>query len=323
MQEEYKIFGKPSVVVVGSLHMDLTVKVKSIPHIGETVLGKGFKTSPGGKGANQAIAASRIGCGVTMVGRVGADTFGEKLLENMRKNGVDINYVKKDGRASTGLALIVVDERGNNTIAVASGANMRCCRKDVDEAEKIIRSSDVLLTQLEIPLPVAGYAVKKASRAGVKTILNPAPAQELPKELLHDIYALTPNKREAELLSGVEIRDLQSGEKAAKKIFDMGVNNVALTLGEKGVIVLTQDGTVHVKGIRVSPVDTTGAGDTFCGALAVAISSGKKLVDAVAYANYAGALATTKMGAQEALPTKREIEKLARKRPAHIGKYRT
>lgn len=305
---------KPRVTVVGSLHMDLSVKVKSIPCIGETVLGKDFKMSPGGKGANQAVAAAKLGADVTMIGRVGADVFGEELIRNAKKNRIDIKHIVTDEEAFTGLALIMVDEEGNNIIAVASGADMRCCREDVDRALKVIKSSDALLTQLETPLPVVEYAVDKASEAGVKVILNPAPAQELSDELVRKVYALTPNEKEAQMLSGIEVRDLGSAKIVAEKIFKKGVKNVILTLGEKGAIIATRGRTAHIEGIKVNVVDTTGAGDAFCGALAVAVSSGKRLEEAVSYANCAGALATTKIGAQEALPTKLELEEFMRKR---------
>lgn len=305
----------PKITVVGSLHTDLIIKVQNIPRTGETVLGKAFKMSPGGKGANQAVAAARLGANVSLIGRVGADIFGRELIKNAKETGIDVKHIIEDIGTYTGLALITVDEEGNNTIAVASGADMRCCTEDIDRAEETIISSDIFLTQLEIPLSVVEYAIDKAFEEGVKVILNPAPAQELSKDLLKKVYILTPNENEAEVLSGVKIKDLRSSKKAAKRLLERGIENIVLTLGNRGSMIATKEQTVHMRGIKVNAVDTTGAGDAFCGALAVAISSGKGLKEAVKYANFAGALATTKIGAQEALPTMEELEDFMRKIP--------
>jgi ribokinase len=300
---------KPKIVVVGSLHMDLTVKAEKIPRIGETVLGKHFKMSPGGKGANQAVAAARLGADVILVGRVGADVFGRELIKNSKESGIDTTYIVEDRETATGVALIMVDEKGNNVIAIASGADLKCCREDIHRAEEVIKSSDIVLIQLEIPLPVVEYAIDKAFREEVKVILNPSPAQQLHDELLRKVYVLTPNEREAEVLSGCKVTSVKAAKKVAEKIRERGVENVIVTIGKNGAIMATKDETVHVKGIEVDAVDATGAGDAFCGALAVAISSGKELKEAVVYSNCAGALATTKIGAQEALPTTPELER--------------
>ena len=305
---------RPKIVVVGSLHMDLTVKTERIPRIGETVLGKHFAMSPGGKGANQAVAAAKLGADVTLVGRVGADVFGRKLIKNAKENGIDTSYIVEDGKTATGVALIIVDEEGNNVIAVASGADMRCCKEDVDRAEKVFKSSDVVSIQLEIPLPIVEYAIDKAFREEVKVILNPSPAQQLPDELLRKVYVLTPNEKEAEVLSGCEVTSVRAAKIAAKKIRERGVENVIVTIGKNGAIMATGEETVHVRGIDVNTVDATGAGDAFCGTLAVAISSGKEMKEAVLYSNCAGALATTKIGAQEALPTASDLKSFMKNR---------
>lgn len=304
---------QPRIVVVGSLHMDLTVKAKNMPRIGETVLGEEFKMSPGGKGANQAAAAARLGAIVTMIGRVGMDPFGERLIENAKLQNIDTEHITHDKEAHTGLALIIVDQKGNNIIAVTPGADSKCSIEDVDRADITICSSDALLAQLETPVHVVAYAIEKAFQHGVKTILNPAPASELPVRLLKKVYILTPNEREAETLSGIHVTNLDSARKAAAKILKTGTKNVVLTMGKEGALIATSQGMLHVKSPKVTPVDTTGAGDAFCGALAVAVSSGKKLRQAVSYANHAGALATMRIGAQESLPTREELEDFIRR----------
>jgi len=305
---------RPKIVVVGSLHMDLTVKTEKIPRIGETVLGRHFTMSPGGKGANQAVAAAKLGADVTLVGRVGADVFGRELIKNAKEYGIDTSYIVEDRETATGVALIMVDEKGSNIIAVASGADMRCCREDIDRAEKVIKSSDIVSIQLEIPPPVVEYAIDKAFREEVKVILNPSPAQQLPDELLRKVYVLTPNEKEAEVLGGCKVTSIRAAKIVAKKIRERGVENVIVTIGKNGAILATEEETVHVRGIEVNTVDATGAGDAFCGTLAVAISSGKELKEAVVYSNSAGALATTKIGAQEALPTTPELESFMKNR---------
>lgn len=299
---------KPKIVVVGSMHMDLTVKAKTIPSKGETVLGEDFKMAPGGKGANQAAAAARLGAAVTFVGRVGADHFGKLLIDNANRFGINTQFIVKDAEAYTGIALITVDRRGNNIISVAQGADSHCRSEDVDMADEVIKSCDILLVQLEIPLSVVEYAVDKAWQYGVKAILNPAPAQKLSARLFQRVYLLTPNEREASLISGNKIRDIDSAKKVAWAILEKGTANVVITVGKKGAILATKAGVVHLPAPIVKTVDTTGAGDAFCGALAVAISSGKKLNESVLYANCAGALATTRIGAQEALPTREELD---------------
>jgi ribokinase len=303
---------RPKIVVIGCLHTDFTVKVKTIPRIGESVLGKSFKRSPGGKGANQAVAAARLGADVVLIGRVGADVFGKELIKNLRENGIDTKYIIEDSETYTGFALIMVDEDGDNILAVASGADMRIRKEDIDRAEEIIKLSDILLIQLETPLQIVEYAINIAFNKGVKVLLNPAPAQKLSKDLLKKVYVLIPNEKEAELLSNVKIKDLNSSKISAKKLLENGTKNIVITLGKNGSIIATKEETVHINGLNVNAIDTTGAGDAFCGALAVALSSGKELKEAVIYANYAGALATTKIGAQEALPTKEELENFKR-----------
>ena len=300
---------RPNIVVVGSLHMDLTIKTKTLPSLGETVLGDEFKMSPGGKGANQAVAAAKLGGNVTLIGRVGSEAFGTDLMRNAGQYRINTKFIVQDKETQTGLALIMVDQNGNNIIAVAPGADLRCSKEDIDRADSVIKSADIFLVQLETPFQVVQHAIQKAFQFRVKVILNPSPARRLPESLLKKVYVLTPNESEAEKLSGISITDLTSAKKAITEILKKGTENIVLTMGKEGALVGAKGEIVHVNSPKVDPVDTTGAGDAFCGALAVAISSGENLQKAVVYANCAGALATTKIGAQEALPTREELEK--------------
>jgi ribokinase len=276
--------------------------------MGETVLGDEFKMSAGGKGANQAVAAAKLGASVTLIGRVGIDKFGKDLIRNAERHAINTSFITRDKRVWTGLALIMVDEKGNNMIAVAPGADAKCSKADVDRADSAIKSADILLVQLETPLPVVEYAVQRACEHSVRVILNPSPAQTLPASMLGKVYALIPNESEAELISGVNVEDLLSAKRAVEKILEKGVKNVVLTMGKEGALVGTKEKIKHIKSPSVNPVDTTGAGDAFSGALAVAVSMGETLEKAVVFANCAGALATTKIGAQEAMPTRHELE---------------
>ena len=305
---------KPRIVVVGSLHMDITVKTEKIPRIGETVLGDTYLMSPGGKGANQAVAAAKLGADVIIIGRVGADAFGKELIRSVKENGVDTRYIVEDEERHNGVAAVIVDERGNNVIAVASGADMRCCTGDIEKAEEAIKSSDVVLIQMEIPLSVVECTIDTAYEEGVNAILNLAPAQQLTDDLLRKISVLIANAEEAQRIGGKPVRDSASAKVVAKDILERGVESVIITLGKKGAVVATREETAYIEGIDVNTVDDTGAGDAFCAALAVAICHGMNLKQAVLYSNFAGALATTKIGAQQALPTAKELQDFIRNR---------
>lgn len=297
------------VVVVGSLHMDLTVKLARLPSRGETVIGGFFQVSPGGKGANQAVAAARLGASVAIVGRVGSDLFGDLILDRLRKENVATNYVVKDEETHSGVALIMVDKRGNNIIAVASGADSRCSPNDVDAAENMIASSKVLLTQLEIPLATVERGVAIARRHGVPVILNAAPAQRLSRKLLENVDVVVANRIEASVLTGIHVNDVSSAVRAGKRLLAMGVRYAVVTLGRRGAVTVDKKETVHLRGVKVKAVDATGAGDAFCGALAYGLVRGIKIHDAAELANNAAALTTTKVGAQEAMPTLAELQK--------------
>ncbi|MBN1814018.1 MAG: ribokinase [Anaerolineae bacterium] len=298
------------ITVVGSLNMDLVVRAPRIPRPGETILGGEFHTAPGGKGANQAVAAARLGGQVSMVGRVGSDAFAQSLLDGLAADGVDHTFVTQDPQAATGVAFIVVDDAGENSIVVASGANMRLSPADVDAAEAAIAAADVLLLQLEVPLPAVVQAARVAHAHGTTVILNPAPACPLPHELLSLIDVLVPNESEAARLTRLPIGDRAEIEAAAVVLCELGVDTVALTLGERGALLVGEGERELIPAFEVTPVDTTAAGDAFVGGFAVALAEGRSLTDAVRWANAAGALATTKLGAQPSLPIRRMVEAL-------------
>ena len=303
------------VTVAGSLNMDLVARVLRMPQPGETIIGGDFHNVPGGKGANQAVAAARLGADVSMVGRVGQDGFADALLEALKADGIDHSHVILDPEAATGVALIVVDDAGQNSIVVVSGANGRFSPSDVDAAEDVIADADVLLLQLESPVETVNRATQVARAHDVRVILNPAPAQELPETLLAGIDVLVPNESETALLSGMPVEDVSQAEEAAAALLELGVGTVILTLGGRGALLAQGVGAEHVPAFAVEPVDTTAAGDAFVGGFAVALAEGRRMAEAVRWGNAAGALATTKIGAQPSLPTRQAVERLLSGQP--------
>ena len=298
------------IVIVGSINTDMIVKVPRIPKPGETILGGKFSTAAGGKGANQAVAAARVGGDVTFIARVGNDMFGKQALEDFESNNINAKYIKTDSADPSGVALIFVDEKGENSIAVASGANARLSHRDVTEAEEVIKSADILLMQLETPMESVKRAAKIAKEAGVKVILNPAPAYPLDNTLLSTLYVITPNESEAELLTDISVTDFPSAEKAAFILLDRGVEVAIITMGSKGALIKTRELTKIVPGFKVNAVDSTAAGDVFNGSLVVAMAEGKTLEETVQFANAAAALSVTKLGAQPSAPKRVEIERM-------------
>lgn len=298
------------VTVVGSLNMDLVARAPRMPRPGETIIGGEFRTVPGGKGANQAVAAARLGAQVSMVGRVGRDAFAGSLLDNLSAEGVDHAFVAQDPEAATGVALIVVDDAGENSIVVASGANGHLSTVDVDAAEPSIAEADVLLLQLESPLDAVTRAAEVAHARGVTVILNPAPARPLLDELLALVDVLVPNESEAALLTDVSVDDRDAVEERVRALRRLGVDTVILTLGERGALLARGDEIECFPAFEVTPVDTTAAGDAFVGGFAVALAEGKAPSEAVRWGNAAGALTATKMGAQPSLPGRRAVERL-------------
>lgn len=306
-----KVTGRPKkIVVVGSSNTDMVIRTQSIPRPGETVLGGEFFMTPGGKGANQAVAAARAGGEVHFIARVGDDIFGRQSLDGFVRDGIHIEPVVRDKEAPSGVALIVVGAQGENCIAVASGANARLGTEDVRRARGVITSADIVLMQLESPLETVEEAAEMAAAADVPVVLNPAPARPLGDEILRRVSYLTPNETEAEILTGVTLIQTSDLAKAADALLDKGLTAVMITLGAKGVYVATREKKELVPAFKVTPVDTTAAGDAFNGALAVALAEGKPLLEAARFANAAAALATTKMGAQPSLADRKDIEKL-------------
>jgi ribokinase len=296
-----------SILVVGSANTDMVIKADKFPLPGETILGGKFFMFPGGKGANQAVAASRLGGNVTFIAKVGNDIFGKQALQQFRKEGIRTDYILSDAEHPSGVALITVDSKGENTIVVAQGSNGTLSSDDLQKAEKEFEQVEILLMQLEIPLQTVLHAAKLAKRHGKKVILNPAPAMPLPPELFSHLYIITPNKSETEALTGLEIKDMSSIKRAAEKIKEKGVAHVVITLGAEGAYIFNENGGRHIATPTVQAVDSTAAGDVFNGALAVAISEGKGLDQAVEFANRAAALSVTKMGAQASAPFRNEL----------------
>lgn len=299
-----------NIVVIGSSNTDMVVKTSHLPAAGETVLGGEFMMNAGGKGANQAVAAARYGERVVFVARVGDDMFGRQTLESLRRDGIDTSCVSVDSDRMSGVALISVNAEGENSIVVASGANMALGREDIDRAAEEIRRADVVLMQLEVPVATVEYAAEVAASAGVPVILNPAPAPAGPlgAGLLSRIDVITPNRSEATRISGIEVTDMASARRAAEAIHAMGTRRVIITLGGEGALIYDGSEFEHIGVTRVEAVDTTAAGDTFNGVLAVGVAAGRSLARAAREASVAAAISVTRMGAQTAAPTRAEVE---------------
>ena len=290
------------ILVVGSINMDLVINVDEMPKKGQTILGENFNQIPGGKGANQAVAVARLGGNVAMIGKVGQDNFGNKLIQTMNSDGVDTSFIKSEKDISTGVALITVDRSGENSIVVAPGANYEIEKKDIDKAKKLIEYSKIVITQLEMPIEIVEHTLSKAKENGKYTILNPAPAQVLDRDIIKNIDLLTPNETELEILSGINIKNEEDIRKAAQKLIDLGIKELIITLGDSGCIYVNKNTFKKYDAYKVVPVDTTGAGDSFNAAIAVGLSHEKDIDEIIDFALKVGALAVTKEGAQSSLP---------------------
>ena len=293
--------------MIGSSNTDMVIQLDRLPRPGETVLGGEFTTAAGGKGANQAVAAARAGGDVTFVARVGRDAFGDQAVAGFQRDGIHTEFVFRDPRAPSGVALIFVARDGENCIAVAGGANQHLAPADLKRARPAIKEASAVVLQLETPLETVEAAAQIAADAGVRVILNPAPACALPDRLLALVSILTPNETEAERLTGIAVKDDPSAARAAANLLAKGVQTVILTLGARGAFVATTDHQRLVPGFTVKAVDTTAAGDVFNGALAVALAEGRPLPEAVGFAHAAAALSVTRLGAQPSAPRRGEI----------------
>jgi len=301
------------IVVVGSANVDLVVRTPHIPRPGETVLGRDFVMALGGKGANQAVGAARLGAEVTFLACVGTDTFGDQCLAGYEQEGIDTSYIKRVSDEATGVALISVANDGENSIAVASGANMRLTPSLIEAAGDAFARADVVLLQLEIPVESVIEAARLGRKNGIQVVLNPAPAQSLPSDLLQAVDVLTPNRIELAQLLGVSENDVMAmdDERLAKSALGLGVPSAVITLGKDGALAAGSWGWVRVPSFPVEAVDTTGAGDAFNAGLVVALGrGGMDLPEATRYACACGALATTKVGAQPSLPDDEAVRRL-------------
>jgi ribokinase len=301
------------IVVIGSSNTDMIIRVPRIPAPGETILGGEFFTAAGGKGANQAVGAARAGGRVKFVARVGNDMFGERAVAAVKRDGIDVRHVLRDNRAASGAALIFVASNGENSIAVAGGANAKLSTADVRRVAGAIAGAAALVLQLETPLASVQLAARLAVKAGVPVILNPAPAQPLPSALLKLVTILTPNETEAGLLTHSKVNSPGAAAKACATLRARGVGTVILTMGARGAFVSEPSGSKLIPGFKVKAVDTTAAGDIFNGALAVALAEGKTLDDAIRFANAAAAISVTRLGAQPSAPQRAEIDGFLRR----------
>lgn len=295
------------ILVIGSSNTDMVIKTNKLPAPGETILGGTFLLNPGGKGANQAVSAARLGGKITFVTKRGNDLFGNQTIGLLMREGIDTQYVVKDPVLPSGVALIIVDSSGENIIVVASGSNGNLQQEDIPAKLYTSGRYDILLLQLEIPVKTVEYAAQMASANGIKVILNPAPAQSLSDDLLKNTWLITPNESEIEILTGLSVNDSTTADIAATSLMNRGVSNVVITMGAAGAYVKSDNFTGMVPGIKVKATDTTAAGDVFNGALAVALSEGKELKDAALFANKAASISVTRLGAQASAPYRNEI----------------
>lgn len=300
---------KKNIVVIGSLNMDWVIPVNHTPVEGETILADGYTEVPGGKGANQACAAGKLKGNVSMLGLVGDDEIGDNLINNLKLVNVDVSRIEKSENINSGLALINVNSKGNNSIVVLPGANGRCDIKYIEKNIDIIEKSDIVLLQMEIPIETVEYVITVSKNLKKQVILNPAPAPDsLSDEVLSNIDILTPNETELEKISGKNVKTVEDAIEASKSLLSRGVKNIIATLGEKGALLVNKDEVKEFKALKVDAVDTTAAGDSFNGAVAVYLSEGHTISEAIEFANKVSSIAVTRKGAQTSIPERSEIE---------------
>lgn len=302
------------IAVLGSINMDIVLKVDRMAKVGETLLARSLDKVAGGKGANQAVAASRLGSKVYMIGKVGKDDNGDILYRNIENDDINVEYILKDKEEPTGMAIITVDKKGNNSIIVVSGANMSLEKEDIYKYEKAIKDSDILITQFETPMDVSEESFKLAKSLGVTTILNPAPAKKITKALLKNTDIIVPNETEAFEITKVEIKDEKDMRESAKFFLENGVKFVVITLGEKGAAIVSKDKFEIVPAYKVNAVDTTAAGDSFIGALAHKLGDSElnfdNIKEGVLYGNKVSSIVVQKEGAQSSIPYLKEVEEV-------------
>lgn len=296
------------ILVAGSSNTDMVINSPHLPAPGETIIGSSFFMNPGGKGANQAVAAARLGGHVIFICKTGNDIFGKQAAAIFENEGIDISYLIEDADNPSGVALITVDDKGENTIVVASGSNGTLNRADIEHSRNVIENASIVLMQLEIPIDTVQYVAETARSKNVNVILNPAPARELPDALLKNVSILTPNEKEAEMLTGITVYDIDTAKEAALALARKGVETVIITLGPKGALIYDGKNFEHVKAVEVKAVDTTAAGDIFNGALAVALNEGLTVNEATNFACRAAAIVVTRKGAQSSAPHRKELE---------------
>ena len=303
-------FKQNPIYIIGSINTDMVAMTKNLPAPGETVMGGEFMMTAGGKGANQAVSAARLGGEVTMVGRLGEDIFGDQSIERLKHENINCDFIGRDSIAASGVALISVDDKGENHIVVAPGANNQLDKTKVKTALDSMPDNAIILLQLEIPLETVAHIIEITRGSSRRVILDPAPAPStaLPDNFLNGLYLITPNETEATKLSGIEVQDDRSAEAAARKLLATGVNNVAITMGAKGVVLVQQNGVKFIKSPKVTAIDSTAAGDCFNGALAVSIANDLSLEQSVERACRAASISVTRKGAQDSMPSKSEVD---------------
>ncbi len=297
------------VIVMGSSNTDMVIQSEHLPVPGETILGGRFERVSGGKGANQAVAAARLGAEVAFIGKVGDDLFGQQAIQGLQSDEINTSYTTIKTKCASGIALIMVDQAGENCISVASGANNEISIEDIDGAHEFFECGNVLLTQLEVPVKIVSYTISKAKQAEMLTILNPAPAATLSDELLSQVDIITPNQSEAKLLTNIEVIDVVSAQRAATSLRAKGIDTVIITMGQQGSYVLSEEMDEIIPAIEVTAKDTTAAGDTFSGALACALAENNDLREAINFATKAAAISVTRFGAQPSCPTLDDVLK--------------
>ncbi|SKC83563.1 ribokinase [Maledivibacter halophilus] len=307
-----------NILVIGSINMDMVIRVSHIPAVGETILAKDVKSFGGGKGANQAIAAARLDGNVSMIGRVGNDEYGKQSLENLKSSGVNVEGIEIDDNTQTGTAYIYVSDKGENNIVVYAGANEKLSVEQVKRFNYLFDSAEFCVIQLEIPLNVVEFVINLCNKKGVKVIFNPAPACDLSEDVLKNTYILTPNETELAILTGQKTDTISNIESASYKMMERGVENIITTIGDKGSFFVNKGIKQLHEAIKVDSIDTTAAGDSFTGALAVALAEEKEIGEAINFATHVAAITVTKEGAQTSLPMRKEVEEIMNKSDTKI-----